>query len=439
MKNAKSAISLINLIVIVVVTIVIGTFILVISMDSLDVSGNTETKFKTTMQSFESALESYKAKLYVKESGTFDEKSLNADLNTLEYNGSLQKGNIYTAIPSLKGSKYRKKIKVVSGKIDISALKGKYYNWAKEEIGNFVYDPEEENKPKVETRELGEGTSLIEKAMDEKIPYVPSEFAFVEGTTIEEGYTIIDKFKNEYVWIPVKDMTPFEIESNTKMTGKLVDEFSKIKESVSKYGGFYIAKYEASMVDDRISSKKNATPIINLKWGDSITQVGNGAYSYAKSVTSINNYKNLKSTLLYDSMWTATLNFMGISSDNNSLKYGNYNGSSFNIDNKEARGSRDEGQNFENITSKSANVRVLLTTGATERNCIKNIYDIAGNVGEWTISLLNNSNETAIVRGGDYYDLSNSLSAKYAVEKSILEESSAIGFRVALYYSDEIE
>ena len=46
---------------------------------------------------------------------------------------------------------------------------------------------------------------------------------------------------------------------------------------------------------------------------------------------------------------------------------------------------------------------------------------------------LNNNDSTAIVRGGDYNDLSNLISAKYFLEKSTLEESSTIGFRVALY------
>ena len=44
---------------------------------------------------------------------------------------------------------------------------------------------------------------------------------------------------------------------------------------------------------------------------------------------------------------------------------------------------------------------VLLTTGATERNISKNIYDIAGNLSEWT-------NESwrsyVVVRGGNNYN-----------------------------------
>lgn len=435
MKNTKSAISLINLIGIVIIIIVIGTLILVLGADSLDISGNRELKFKTMIESYESSLESYKAKLYVKDNGTFDELTLNANLDTLEYNGTVQNGNIYTIIPSLKGSKYRKKIKVVAGKLDVNSFTGKYLKWAKEKIGDLVHNPEEDksNEEQVEKRLLGEGTSLTDKASNEKVPYVPDEFNYVDGTTVEGGYTIIDNNNNEYVWVPVKDMSPFEVESNTKLTANIVTDFSKIKDSISKYGGFYIGKYEASLVDGKVSSIKNSVPITNIKWGDSITQVGSGAYSYAKSVSLTNNYKKFKSTLLYDSMWTATLDFMGILNDKSGLEYGNYNGANFSIENKEAKGSKDGGESFDFLSSKATNERILLTTGATKRNCVKNIYDIAGNVSEWTISLLNNNDSTAIVRGGDYNDLSNLISAKYFLEKSTLEESSTIGFRVALY------
>ena len=34
--------------------------------------------------------------------------------------------------------------------------------------------------------------------------------------------------------------------------------------------------------------------------------------------------------------------------------------------------------------SKMKDTAILLTTGATERNCSKNIYDVAGNCWEWT-------------------------------------------------------
>ena len=43
--------------------------------------------------------------------------------------------------------------------------------------------------------------------------------------------------------------------------------------------------------------------------------------------------------------------------------------------------------NFNNVGSKYSKTKdttILLTTGATERNCSKNIYDVAGNFWEWT-------------------------------------------------------
>ena len=41
-------------------------------------------------------------------------------------------------------------------------------------------------------------------------------------------------------------------------------------------------------------------------------------------------------------------------------------------------------QDVGNEYSKEKNKEILLTTGATERNSSKNIYDVAGNLHEWT-------------------------------------------------------
>ena len=45
---------------------------------------------------------------------------------------------------------------------------------------------------------------------------------------------------------------------------------------------------------------------------------------------------------------------------------------------------------------------VLLTTGATERNCKMNIYDIAGNEYEWTLEKSTNAKLPCTYRGGYY-------------------------------------
>ena len=49
--------------------------------------------------------------------------------------------------------------------------------------------------------------------------------------------------------------------------------------------------------------------------------------------------------------------------------------------------SNDTLENFQDVVNeypKEKDKSILLTTGATERNSSKNIYDVAGNVIEWT-------------------------------------------------------
>ncbi len=49
------------------------------------------------------------------------------------------------------------------------------------------------------------------------------------------------------------------------------------------------------------------------------------------------------------------------------------------------------------MNTKAKNKSILLTTGATERNSSKNIYDVAGNVFEWTTE--SNSSSSRVDRG----------------------------------------
>lgn len=435
MKKVKKALSLINLIVISIIIVVIGTVVVVLCVDALDLTGNTKEKFKTSLSAYNSALDTYKGKMYVQTAGNFSEYTLSANINGIYFNGEEQSGNIFSILPSLEASKFSDKIVVTNGKIDVSMLKKKYIEWAKEELGDNVITEEVVEEVKEKRTDIGEGTNIIEQAMEYKIPYVPDNFNYIEGTTIENGYVIVDKFGNEYVWVPVKNVTTLneKIFSNSENYKNLIEEFNTIKKSIALHGGFYIGRYEASNINGKVSSQKDMVPWINIKWGDSIEKPGeNGAYGLAKNVAFSNGYSEFASTLLYDLLWDATLEFMGVSNDKDSLKYGNYNASGFDIENPKAKGSKDR-KEFESVTSKTINSRMLLTTGATTRNCKKNIYDIAGNVSEWVVSLNSLDGSSSISRGSDYYELSNSVSAGHAVEKNVLEQNSTIGFRVALY------
>ena len=52
--------------------------------------------------------------------------------------------------------------------------------------------------------------------------------------------------------------------------------------------------------------------------------------------------------------------------------------------------------------TKPSSSTVLLTTGATERNSTLNIHDLSGNVFEWTLEDVMNTNKSGVYRGGSY-------------------------------------
>ena len=75
---------------------------------------------------------------------------------------------------------------------------------------------------------------------------------------------------------------------------------------------------------------------------------------------------------------------------------------------------------------------MLLTTGASNDFSKQNIYDIAGNVNEWTLEYTFNTERPYARRGGSYWD--GSFECPASCRKTVLPGSSdSIGFRVSLY------
>ena len=73
---------------------------------------------------------------------------------------------------------------------------------------------------------------------------------------------------------------------------------------------------------------------------------------------------------------------------------------------------------------------ILVTTGTSEKNKVMNIYDVAGNVGEWTLEKTSNTSLPCASREGDF-GLAGSC---YPATISITDGSSnSIGFRVSLF------
>ena len=93
---------------------------------------------------------------------------------------------------------------------------------------------------------------------------------------------------------------------------------------------------------------------------------------------------------------------------------------------------------------KSASAR-LLTTGATERNSVAGIYDLAGNVEEWTLEKMMYSDCPCSIRGGTCrnYGSGRVLPAAtrigeptFYISNGLVSDSrdgTGLGFRPALY------
>ncbi len=89
---------------------------------------------------------------------------------------------------------------------------------------------------------------------------------------------------------------------------------------------------------------------------------------------------------------------------NDSSSWGNYENAKFEI--TKGKYSRDYGKTFTEVNGTYTKTvsRILLTTGATERNSVLNIYDLAGNEYEWTLEKSTDNSNPSVNRGGDYCD-----------------------------------
>ncbi len=76
---------------------------------------------------------------------------------------------------------------------------------------------------------------------------------------------------------------------------------------------------------------------------------------------------------------------------------------------------------------------IFITTGASESTNLQNIYDMAGNVWEWTIENSEMNQEKCVYRGGafDSYSRNRPVSFRYYLPNNHLYYS--VGFRVAIY------
>ena len=343
----------------------------------------------------------------------------------------------------------------------------------------------------------GAGTKVPAEATAETAPYFPDNTFTKKEGTIDTGLVIKDASGNEYVWVVVPrttavykttglgkttftdaDYTSIENDlkeytktyrgsisysdvyyPDDKNVGWFADAtaYNNLKNSMLKSvyenGGFYVGRYEAG-IDTTAGTNRtsNTDKNSNGKYTmPSTTPVSRAdAYPYtwvtrtqAQNLASNVNSGTKTSSLMFGVQWDLVLAFMhnkGNIADStltlNSTTMGNYKVNLWTIKNANAKYSTNSGSTFTacpNPFKKESYSSILLTTGADSSFSVQNIYDIAGNVWEWTLEKTSNTNNPCADRGGFFIGTGSDYPAAGRYDDSADVSSKVIGFRVSLF------
>ena len=239
-------------------------------------------------------------------------------------------------------------------------------------------------------------------------------------------------------------------------------EYNNLKNSMLKSvyenGGFYVGRYEAGIDtikgENRTSdTEKNSDGKYTIEGMPTpVTKADAYPYRYvtrtqAQNLASNVNSGTKTSSLMFGVQWDLVLAFMRkdtakITSTSvlteNSTTIGNYCDNLWTIKNANAQYSEDGGDTFKacpNPFKKESYSSILLTTGADSSFSVQNIYDIAGNVFEWTLEKTSNDSlGPCAIRGGYSGDDGSAFPAD---DRSFYNTTAAndyfIGFRVTLW------
>jgi len=320
-----------------------------------------------------------------------------------------------------------------------------------------------------------------------------------DGKTDKTTHDYATKLKgNQFVWIPctineytkidfgMQNMASWDRETNTAE-----------EEQIEKYGGFYVGRYEAgvSTLDEETNTFKESVTFTNNKslfsavgiqsgingWGwqnydyiargktvpdasypnkatGNIVEKANSIpYYHADYYTAVemsrrlyDNNSYVQSGLITGTQWDMMMKFLSESSDYSDMKstnWGNYDNVSLtnlrgyytNVNTSNA--STDGFKSTEGFTTNSETSSwVILTTGSTEQVLRKGLYDVAGNLWEWTQESSYVANlgynitfNTYNLRSGSFYGTYTSIPACYRGFVCATSANTDYGFRPVLY------
>ena len=359
-----------------------------------------------------------------------------------------------------------KRLETINGELKVSALKevlDKYFDdvpieilitsetglVAKKEYGKY--------EMKVSDLDVGEITyetsyTMYEDINKEKVP-IPEGYVVSTNSNenvVKKGLVISDSRGNEYVWIPcTTDMSSSKLQYkrtewgvevdgddnsraikdeltltdadvtyskadtdngiNAEIAKEIVAQINAEKESIKRYGGYYIGRYEVGKENNTAVIKANQEPYASIKWSK--------AYELAKG---IGGGEGATTYLCSSYSWDTAVNFI---QNTTGKKYATsvvgFNGNWKSQEVKDSSGN----------VIKPAETAQRLNTGLTTSLC--NIYDMGGNEAEFTTEINPGTSETVVLRGGCYYY--NNRPAGYRWDNVSGIASSDYGFRATLF------
>ena len=301
-----------------------------------------------------------------------------------------------------------------------------------------------------------------------------TNFTETEYTAIETDlHTYTDYYRNGTSY---KDEYPSNlVEAGT---GLASDAYTNLKQkmlkSVYENGGFWIGRYEAGIAETRTSKNIDLetapAPLSTSKTGTEENPIYPYPYNYvtcsqAQTLASkLSTGKSYTSSLMFGVQWDLVMKHIEVKEVANgtaidtiqsalrsdSTGWGNYcdatitinrgkyaDGKSYTLSTTWTPYNQTTSNNFVNSNSvkqvQSSGNGILLTTGASDACKKMNIYDLAGNVFEWTLEYTPITDSPCARRGGYYGYNGSSHPASRRNSYNTTNSGSYIGFRPSLF------
>lgn len=259
--------------------------------------------------------------------------------------------------------------------------KSAIYKDINEDIANIPQGFQVSRTPGENT--INDGLVIRNATTDDRYVWIPVSKNVFKTVTSENDYEGIEKDLKVYTMDYIEDgyTDAYYDECGIENELKYKEQKNAMLRSIYKNEGFWISQYEMKTETERTSTSTALT--------NAVSKRGLYAYNYvtvkeAQQLATNLNSGDYTSSLLYGIQWDLV------------LKY-------------------------------------IEATVLTEKNNVLNIYDLAGNIDEWTLekNMIDNA-EPCVSRGGIFND-SNKYVASERSGKNVSDSMDNIGFRVTLY------